>query len=464
MSLDDRIPPHNAEAERALLGSILLDNQALNIALQFVAKEDFYQESHRITFEKMVDLSERNVVIDHVTLCEALGRAGMLGKAGGAAYLSALTDGVPIGTTAGVDQYCQIVKEASTLRRIIVASQHAIAKCFEGVESPEAIIEMASSQIFEIAERRTQSGFESTAQIARATFSDLAAAFERGRQHTGIDSGLEDLDSITCGFQSQELIVLAAPTSGGKTALALCFLAHAGISAGKKVGFFSLEMSKMAIMTRLVCMEGRIDSHKLRTGFCSRDDHMRASGALSRISQAPIYIDDSAGQTIQQIRAKARRLKSEHGLDILAVDYLQLVAPGKKCENRTQEVSYVSRSLKAIAKELGVPLLALSQLSRAPDKRKTTRPILSDLRESGTIEQDADVVIFIWHDPREKDDHEDLVSVGRNSTLIVAKQRNGPTGDVPVVFLKPYAKFENRVVTPDGFEDPGREERMPYRD
>ena len=458
-----RLYPHSVEAERAVLGYVLLDNTVLNTAIELISRDDFYLEGHRITFDKMLALSERSEVIDIVTLSDALGREDLLEKAGGAGYLSQLTDGVPIGTSSGFREYCGIVKEKSTVRRLVNAGNNIIAKCMEGTDNSAALLDMAQAQIFDLSAGRLTTGFESFHKIATENFADLSSVMARGRAHTGIDTGLVDFDSLTCGLQPQDLIIVAAMTSAGKTALALCILVHAAVHNAKKVGLFSLEMSKSAIITRLLCCEGRIDSHKMRTGFCGREDTNRAMAAMGRLAAAPIFIDDLAGQTIPQIRAKARRLKAEHGLDLIIVDYLQLVAPGRKCENRTQEVSYVSRSLKSIAKELNVPLIALSQLSRAPDKRKTSRPMLSDLRESGTIEQDADVVAFIYADPRDRDEAiED--QGGRKITLILAKQRNGPTGDIPLAFIKPYARFENYAVDPDPHEESESAERLPYSD
>ncbi len=447
-TVTDRSVPHNLEAERALLGSILLDNQALNQALESLGKDDFYSEGHRITFEKMGELSEKSRPIDLVTLSEELAKSGLLEKAGGAAYLSALTDGVPIGTMAAMGEYCRIVKEKSTIRRLINASSQVIARCMEGADDSESLIDLAQSQVFEIAEQRVQTGFATIRDIVKTSFGKIDVLFEQGQRVTGIETGLEDLDNMTSGLQAGELIIIAARPSLGKTALALNIAAHAAIKNRKVVGMFSLEMSKESLVIRLLCSEARIDSHKLRTGFSSREDWNRMTPALGRLSEAPFYIEDTPALSIMQIRAKARRLKAEKGLDLLIVDYLQLIAGHGKFENRNQEVSYISRSLKSIAKELQVPVLALSQLSRAPDQRPGQRPQLSDLRESGSIEQDADVVVFIFREKKaaeEQEGEEGAVHGGSETRLIVGKQRNGPTGDVPVVFLKPFAKFENQV-------------------
>jgi replicative DNA helicase len=446
----DRSVPHNLEAERALLGSILLDNASLNFAMELLAKGDFYSEAHRLTYEKMADLSEKNRAIDLVTLSEELAKDGLLEKAGGAAYLSALTDGVPIGTTAAMGEYCRIVKEKSTIRRLINASNNVLARCLEGTDDPETLIDLAQSQVFEIAEQRMQGGFTSLRDEVKASLEKINTLFDRGQTVTGIETGLVDLDSMTSGFQAGELVVIAARPSLGKTALALNIAAHAAIKNRKVVGMFSLEMSKESLVIRLLCSEARIDSHKLRTGFSSKEEWNRMTPALGRLSEAPLFIDDTAAPGIMQIRAKARRLKAEKGLDLLIVDYLQLVSGDRRFENRTQEVSSISRGLKSIAKELKVPVLALSQLSRAPEQRPgNQRPQLSDLRESGSIEQDADVVIFIYREKKAaepgKEGEEEPVQGGSETHLIIGKQRNGPTGDVPVVFLKPYAKFENKV-------------------
>ena len=444
----DRTVPHNLEAERALLGSILLDNDSLNSALEILGKEDFYSDAHRVAFESMVALSEKNRTIDLVTLSEELSRGGLLEKSGGAGYLAALTDGVPIGTMAAVGEYCRIVKEKSTVRRLINASNTVIARCLEGTDDPEVLIDLAQSQVFDIAGQRVASGFATIREIVKTSFGKIDVLFDRGQRVTGIETGFVDLDNMTSGLQAGELIVVAARPSLGKTALALNIAAHASIEKQKVVGVFSLEMSKESLVIRLLCSEARIDSHKLRTGFSSREDWSRMTAALGRLSEAPLYIEDTPALSIMQIRAKARRLKAEKGLDLLIVDYLQLVSGQGRFENRTQEVSYISRSLKSIAKELKVPVVALSQLSRAPEQRPGQRPQLSDLRESGSIEQDADVVIFIFRERKPTDEQEggeEFAHSGSETRLIIGKQRNGPTGEVPIVFLKPYAKFETRA-------------------
>ncbi|HZP02443.1 MAG TPA: replicative DNA helicase [Terriglobia bacterium] len=448
-TVTDRSVPHSLEAERALLGSILLDNSALNIALETLGRDDFFSEAHRITFEKMLALSEQNRTIDLVTLSEALSREGLLEKAGGNAYLASLTDGVPIGASVSTAEYSRIIKDKSVIRRLINASQNVVSRCLEGSDDPETLIDLAQSQVFEIAEQKVKSGFLRVHDIVKSSFGTIETLLDRGQRVTGIETGLEDLDNLTSGLQPGELIIIAARPSLGKTALALNIAAHAAIKNRKTVGIFSLEMSKESLVIRLVCSEAEINSHKFRGGFLSRErDWPRITRALGRLGEAPLFIEDTPALSIMQIRAKARRLKAEKGLDLLIVDYLQLVTGQGRFENRTQEVSYISRGLKSIAKELNVPVLALSQLSRAPEQRPGQRPQLSDLRESGSIEQDADVVIFIFRERPASPENEEEGEVGHGGVeakLIVGKQRNGPTGEVPVIFMKPYARFENKA-------------------
>jgi len=395
----------------------------------------------------MVGISEKNRTIDLVTLSEELSKDGQTEKAGGAAYLAALTDGVPIGTSVAVSEYSRIVKEKSLIRRLINASNNVISRCLEGTDDPDTLIDLAQSQVFDIAEQKVQSGFTNIRDIMKSSFGTIDDLLERGQRVTGIETGFVDLDNMTSGLQPGELVVVAARPSLGKTALALNIASHAAIKHHKTVGLFSLEMSKESLVIRLLCSEAETDSHRLRSGFLrSREDWGKLTRALGRLGDAPLLIEDTPALTIMQIRAKARRLKMEKGLDLMIVDYLQLVSGQGRFENRTQEVSYISRGLKSIAKELKVPVLALSQLSRAPEQRLGQRPQLSDLRESGSIEQDADVVIFIFRERKAAEESEAEGGVDRRGVemkLIVGKQRNGPTGEIPVVFMRPYAKFEN---------------------
>ena len=463
-SSGERQVPHNLYAERALLGSILLDNLAINYAIENVGKDDFYSRSHGLAFDAMVRISNAGRTIDLITVSEVLGTEGNLEKAGGAGYLSALTDGVPIGTMSGMSEYCRIVKEKATCRQLITLGEAIVQRGVAGVEDSATLLETAQTEVFELATKRTASGLLSARQIIKDGIGSLGKLFENGKTVTGIETGLADLDSLTCGLQPQEFVVIAGRPSAGKTALGLTIAGRAAVTDRKSVAFFSLEMSKEALLTRLICLVGRIDSHKLRTGFATKDDWTRATYALGEISNASLYVDDSPNSSVMQIGAKARRHKAEKGLDLVVVDYLQLLAAGGKFENRTQEVTFISKGLKALAKELKVPVVGLSQLRR-PDQRAKAgqRPQISDLRESGSIEQDADVIVMIHVPKRKKEDpDEDTDSPGTETTLILGKQRNGPTGDVPVVFLKAYGKFENRAPDYGGFETTN--ERLPYND
>jgi replicative DNA helicase len=441
--IGERVLPHNQEAEKALLGSILLDDGALNVVLETLVRDDFYSESHRLIFEKMLALFEKSHAIDLVTLSEELSKEGLLERVGGASYLASLTDGIPIGTTASVAGYSRIVKEKSILRQIINASSNVVARALQGVEDPVALLDEAQSRILEIATEKVQSGFSRVQDIVRTSFGTLDVLFDHGQSVTGIETGFTALDNMTSGLQPGELVIIAARPSLGKTALALNIAAHAAITGKRVVGIFSLEMSKESLLIRMLCSEGEIDSHRLRTGFADQADWDKMTQALGRLSQAPLFIDDTPALSIMQIRAKARRLHSERKkLDLIIVDYLQLVTGHGRFENRTQEVSYISRGLKAIAKELSVPVIALSQLSRAPEAGKGREPQLSDLRESGSIEQDADVVIFI-HRASRSGDGTGLDEPGIVTELNIGKQRNGPTGPFKLVFLKPYTRFAN---------------------
>jgi replicative DNA helicase len=441
----DRLVPQNLEAERALLGSILLDNSVLPLVIEGVKKDDFFSEAHRLIFETTLALSAKSRTVDLVTISDELTKKGLIEKAGGDAYLAGLTDGVPIGNTVALADYIRIVKDKSILRKLINASNNVIWRCQEGAEDPDALIDLAQSQIFKIAESQAPTGFVNVREIMKLSFGTLDELLDRGSRVTGVPTGFKDLDDMTSGLQPGELVVVAARPSLGKTALALNIAAHAAIKHGKTVGFFSLEMSKESLVIRLLCAEADTDSHRLRSGSSNREEWKRLTNALGRLGEAPLFIEDAAALTVTQIRAKARRLQIEKGLDLVVVDYLQLVAGQDKTENRTQEVTKISHGLKALAKELKVPVLALSQLSRAPEQRQG-RPQLSDLRESGSIEQDADVVIFLYREPKKASQEEqdgDGDRRGREMKLIVGKQRNGPTGDISVVFMRPFAKFEN---------------------
>ena len=431
--------PHNLDAERSILGSIILENRALSMAQEILREEDFYRESHRKIYRVMGSLTERSAVIDLITLKNELQRAGDLDSVGGPAYISSLVDGVP--RSSNVEHYARIVKEKAILRSLIDAGNRIIHLCYEGEGAADDLLDEAQKQIFAIAEGNLRSGFVPVRDVASPTLEYIDRLHERKELVTGVPTGYERLDELTSGLQNSDLIVLAARPSMGKTALALNIAQHVAIKAGRTVGVFSLEMAKEQLFLRMLCGQARVDSHRLRTGRLGKEEWTRLTLAFGELTEARIFIDDTPGLSIFEMRAKSRRLKAERGLDLVVVDYLQLMRGRSRYENRTQEVSDISRSLKGLAKELGVPVIALSQLSRAPEQGGGDhRPQLSHLRESGAIEQDADVVLFIFREEvyRPAEDNRGVAEV------IIGKQRNGPSGDiVQLAFIKEYTRFEN---------------------
>jgi replicative DNA helicase len=432
-----RTLPHNAEAERTVLGAVLVDNAAFNSAAELLTREDFYREGHRRIFDAMADLTERSVPIDTVTLKDELTRAGTLEAIGGAAYLAGLVDGLP--RLTNVEQWGRIIREKSVLRRLIQASQQISHACFEGEREAEEILDGAEKAIFDIAERRIRQGFVGIREIVKESFRTIDQLAQSKDLVTGLPTGFVDLDEKTSGLQRGDLIIVAARPAMGKTSLCLNVAQNASHRTGETVGIFSLEMSKEQLVLRLLCSDARVDAHRLRTGNLNEKDWARLAKAYAELSTSKLFIDDSATLTPLEIRAKCRRLKAEHGLGLIIVDYLQLVSGAGRVENRQQEIASISRSLKGLAKELEMPVIALSQLSRAPEARTEKRPQLSDLRESGSIEQDADIVIFIFREEEYKPTDENRGI----AELIIGKQRNGPTGTVKLAFLKEYTRFEN---------------------
>ena len=440
--------PANIDAERSILGAILLDNftytQASSENLQ---ADDFSLDSHRRIYGRITELADSGRPVDLVTLAEELSRRKEVEAIGGVAYLSSLTDGLP--HRPNIEQYVRIVKDKSLLRGLIFAANAAVARAMDEAEPAQDVLTSAEAAIYELSDKRFTSGFRDVKQIVKESFGSIDALYERGQRVTGLETHFVDLDNLTSGLQRSDLIIIAARPSMGKTALALNIAENAAVKDNKVVGMFSLEMSREALLLRLLCSNAIVDSHKLRTGFLGRDDYQKLVAALGRLADAPVFIDDTPGITISEMRAKARRLQHQMGgrLDLLIVDYLQLMsggAPGGKArfENRTQEVSAISRGLKLLAKELRVPVIGLSQLSRAPESRGGDhRPQLSDLRESGSIEQDADLVGFIF---REEVYNPTPENEGF-AELIIAKQRNGPTGKVNLAFLKRSTRFESRA-------------------
>ncbi|MCU1284913.1 MAG: primary replicative helicase [Acidobacteriales bacterium] len=441
----DRGLPASVDAERTILGAILLDNSSCNEAAESIRPDDFYLDAHRRIFSRMMELNERGAAIDIITLTEELGRKKEVESVGGVAYISSLIDGVP--HQPSIEQYVKIVKDKSLLRNLIHASNNAIARALEQSDTAAEIIDSAESAIFQIAEDRINQGFVGIPQIVKDSFGSIDNLYQRGQRITGLETHYDKLDEMTSGLQPSDLVIIAARPSMGKTAFAINIAENAAVMDGKCVAVFSLEMSRESLVLRMLCSQSRVDSHKLRTGFLSRDDFGKLTSGLESLAQAPIFIDDTPGISLSEMRAKVRRLQqSQKRLDMIIVDYLQLMsaAPpggGKRYENRTQEVSAISRGLKALAKEMRVPVVALSQLSRAPEGRTgNNRPQLSDLRESGAIEQDADVVAFIFREEVYKQDDPELEGLAE---IIIAKQRNGPTGTIKMAFIKKSTRFEN---------------------
>jgi replicative DNA helicase len=428
--------PSNVEAERSILGAILLDNAVCNQAIELLRRDDFFLESHRRIFDKMVALSERLMPIDLITLSDELRRAGEFEQIGGATYIASLIDGVP--RTDTIEPYAKLVKSKSMLRKLITASNQIIALAFEEEDEADMIIDKAEQMIFQIAEDRARQGFQYVGDVAHRRLEQIEQMAGRPEMITGVPTGFTDFDRMTSGLQRQELIVIAARPSMGKTALALNMAQYAAKNANV-VGIFSLEMSAEQLCSRLLCSEARVDAHRLRTGYLNREEWARLADALRRLCETKIFLDDTPGVGVLEMRAKSRRLKAEHGLDLLVIDYLQLMAGRGRIESRQQEVSQISRDLKILAKELDVPVVALSQLSRAPEQRSEHKPQLSDLRESGAIEQDSDVVCFIYREELYNPTDENQGT----AELIIGKQRNGPTGMVQLAFLKEFTRFEN---------------------
>lgn len=444
----ERSLPHNLEAERSVLGAILLDNQALNPALELLRADDFFLDAHRRIFGRMVGLSETNRAIDLVTLADELTRAGEIEAVGGGAYVSSLVDCVP--RVTNVEHYAKIVKEKALLRSLIHASHNIINQSFEAEEAADQILDRAEQAIFGLAQERVKTGFFGIKDIVRTSWGTIEALYERGQRITGLATGFTDFDNLTSGLQGSDLIVLAGRPSMGKTALALNIAEHVALRLGRPIGLFSLEMAKESLLLRLLCSEARVNAHKLRTGYLGKEEWGKMTVALGRLAEAPIFIDDSPALTVLEMRSKARRLMAEHGLSLVILDYLQLMATSGRFESRRQEIDNITRGLKALAKEMKIPVIAISQLSRAPETRGGDhRPQLSDLRESGSIEQDADLVAFIYRPEMYRDPDSVPEEERGHAELIVSKQRNGPVGKVRLAFLREFTRFENLLEFPE---------------
>lgn len=442
----DKVPPQNIEAEQAVLGAILQDNESLMKSIEILEEKNFYKEAHRKIYSVMLDLFERSEPIDLLTVTAILRKRNQLEKVGGASYLSNLLESSP--TSANIVFHAKLVREKAVLRDLIKTSTEIISQSYEGSDDVEELLDKAEKSIFEISEKKIQPSFYHIKEIIKEGFKGLEKLYDKKGIITGVQTGFTDFDQKTSGLQPSELIILAGRPSMGKTALSLNIAANIAIREGKPVAIFSLEMSKEQLAIRMLCSEARIDSHKIRTGFLSKENWPDLTRAAGNLSEAPILIDDSPALSVLEIRAKSRRLLSEYpDLGMIVVDYLQLIRGRGRVENRQMEVAEITRSLKALAKELKLPVVALSQLSRAVEHRGgDQRPQLSDLRESGAIEQDSDVVVFI-HRKKKKDgdlsDDDYPSDDQRTAEIIIAKQRNGPTGTIKLTFIEECTRFES---------------------
>ncbi|ULT57067.1 replicative DNA helicase [Neobacillus drentensis] len=445
--LADRMPPQNIEAEQAVLGAIFLEPSALTVASEILIPEDFYRASHQKIFNVMLDLNDQGKAVDLVTVTEELAAAKLIEDIGGVSYLSDLSGSVP--TAANIEYYARIVEEKSLLRRLIRTATNIASDGYSREDEVEALLSEAEKSIMEVAQRKNAGAFHNIKDVLVRTYDNIEEMHNRVGEITGISTGFAELDRMTAGFQRNDLIIVGARPSVGKTAFALNIAANVATKTNENVAIFSLEMGAEQLVMRMLCSEGNIDAQRLRTGSLTDDDWGKLTMAMGSLSNSGIFIDDTPGVRISDIRSKCRRLQQEHGLGMILIDYLQLIlGSGRSGENRQQEVSEISRSLKQLARELKVPVIALSQLSRGVEQRQDKRPMMSDIRESGSIEQDADIVAFLY-----RDDYYDKESENKNIIeIIIAKQRNGPTGTVALAFVKEYNKFVNLETR---YEPPG---------
>ena len=434
-----KLPPQNIEAEQSILGGVLIENYAVNKVMEVLAPDDFYRESHRKIYKALIDLSERDEPADLITLTNELKNNGHLDSVGGASYIASLIDSVP--TAANIEYYVKIVKEKAILRKLIQTSTEIITQSYEDRGDVEGFLDEAERAIFDISENRVRPSFYPIKDVVKDSFKILERLYEKKELVTGVPSGFKELDRLTAGFQPSDLIIVAGRPSMGKTAFCLNIAQYAAIQKKIPIAIFSLEMSKEQLGIRMLCSEAHVEGTKLRSGFLSESDWPRLTIAAGNLSDASIYIDDTAALTILELRAKARRLKTEQGgLGMVIIDYLQLMKGRTRVESRQQEISEISRSLKALSKELSIPVIAVSQLSRKTEERTGNRPQLSDLRESGAIEQDADLILFIYRDEI-YNRSEDNPNKGK-AEIIIGKQRNGPTGKVDLAFLDKFTTFK----------------------
>ena len=434
-----RMPPQDVDAERSVLGAMLLEAEAASEALSLLSGEDFYRSAHARIFSAMADLFERNEPLDEVTVAARLKTQGQLEQVGGSHYLASLTERVP--TAANIAHYARIVRARALTRRLIQAATSIAGSGYDGTGEVETLLDEAEKKIFEVTSSREQRGFTSIKELVDSSFRYIETQFERKENVTGVPTGFVDLDNITSGLQPGDLIIIAGRPSMGKTAFAMNIAQNAAINKKCSVAVFSLEMSKEQLAIRMMCSEAKVESQKVRGGRLAQEDWHKLSLAANSLLHAPIYIDDTSSLSVLEMRAKSRRLQAEHGLGLVVVDYLQLMRGRASTEGREREISEISRGLKALARELSVPVMALSQLNRSLESRSDKRPMLSDLRESGAIEQDADVIGFVYRDDYYDQDSEDKGL----AEVIIGKQRNGPTDTVKLRFAREYTRFENYV-------------------
>ena len=452
-AFQDRLPPQSIEAEQAVLGSVFLDPDTVVGALEFIEAKDFYRRGHQLIFQTMLDLNNNNEAIDIVTITNALESKNQLEDVGGMAYLAELAVTVP--TAANMEHYAKIVEQKSILRNLIRTATEIVTKGDEEGDELAAILDEAERSILEVSEKRSRSGFLSISEVLNTSIARIDELYQNDEEITGLPTGYKALDKMTAGLQKEELIILAARPAVGKTAFALNIAQNIGTKTDKTVAIFSLEMGAESLVNRMLCAEGSIDASNLRTGNLSEEEWQNLIVAMGSLSKASIYIDDTPGIRVAEIRAKCRRLKQEKGeLGLILIDYLQLIE-GTGRESRQQEVSEISRQLKKLAKELDVPVMALSQLSRGVEQRQDKRPVLSDIRESGSIEQDADIVAFLYrddyYDREEGDDEEEADMAGQDNIVevIIEKNRSGARGTVKLLFIKEYNKFSSLAYFPD---------------
>jgi len=437
----DRLPPQNLDAEQSVLGAILIDNEALPKALEIIDPDDFYKSSHKKIFNAMIELFDKSEPIDLITLTDCLKRDEALDDIGGISYLSSLVNMVP--TSANIRYHTKIVREKALLRGLVRTATDIANRVYEDNFDAEELVDYAEKSIFDISDKRVKVSFAKLKDVIKSSFEMIEQLYDKKETITGVPSGFGDLDELTSGFQRGELIIIGGRPSMGKTAFALNVAQHIGIELREPVAIFSLEMAKEQLAFRLLCAEAMVNASSIRKGFIQKEDWHKLTSAASRLTDAPIFIDDSSSISVLELRAKARRLKMEHGLSMVVVDYLQLMRGRGSFERREQEISEISRSLKALAKELNVPVIAVSQLNRSVEARRPPKPILADLRESGAIEQDADVILFLYRDEIYNKDN----PANRGEAEVdIAKQRNGPAGvTIKLTFISRSTRFMNRA-------------------